>query len=142
MVLHKCKGLLRHYLDKKYHGLPKPTNPITQELLGPDLEQKISDGARVLDAGKKLAFTPKARTHLDRAEQPTSHMALHPFNRQATFCGRGNRGHSGPNHQQFRQNYRSTPWGHKGNNQSKFSNRQNYISSHGRRGSQGHSHRN
>ena len=62
VVFHKCKGLMRQYLDRKYHGLLKLTNPITQELLGPDLEQKISDGARVVDAGKKLTFTPRACT--------------------------------------------------------------------------------
>ena len=54
VLLTKRKGLLRPYLDQKFHFLLKPTNPVTQDLLGPDLEQKISDGARVVDAGRKL----------------------------------------------------------------------------------------
>ena len=136
VVLHKCKGLLRQYLDRKYHGLLKPTNPITQDLLGPDLEQKISDSARVLDAGKKLAFTPRPHTQ-DHHRPPVSNASPHQFTRQTTFHGRGNRGHGGPDRQRFHQNYRPTPWGNKGNNQSRFGNKQNYVSSCGRRGSRG-----
>ena len=95
VVLHKRKGLLRQYLDRKYHGLLKLTNPITQELLGPDLEQKISDGARVVDAGKKLTFTPRAHVHPDRTRPPTLHTAPQSSNRQVSFHGCGNLGYSG-----------------------------------------------
>ena len=44
VVLLKRKVNLRGFLDSKFHHLLKPTNPVTQELLGPDLEQKILDG--------------------------------------------------------------------------------------------------
>ena len=55
VVLLKRKVNLRGFLDSKFHHLLKPTNPVTQELLGPDLEQKILDGTRASEVGKKIA---------------------------------------------------------------------------------------
>ena len=54
VVLLKRRNLLKPYLDQKFHGLLKPSNPVSQELLGPDLEQKIAEGTRVSEASKKL----------------------------------------------------------------------------------------
>ena len=62
MVLLKRKLNLRGFLDQKFHNLLKPTNPVTQELLGPDLEQKILDGTRASEVGKKIANSAK-RAH-------------------------------------------------------------------------------
>ena len=44
VVLLKRKVNLRRFLYLKFHHLLNPTNPVTQELLGPDLERKILDG--------------------------------------------------------------------------------------------------
>ena len=55
VVLLKQKGNLKPYLDGKFHYLLKPTNPMSNELLGPELEQKITDGTWVMDVAKKLA---------------------------------------------------------------------------------------
>ena len=55
VVLLKRKVNLRGFLDSKFHHLLKPTYPVTQELLGRDLEQKILDGTRASEVGKKIA---------------------------------------------------------------------------------------
>ena len=55
VVLSKRKHFLRPFIDQKFHNLLKPTNPVTSELLGPDLEQKITESAKIADVGKKLA---------------------------------------------------------------------------------------
>ena len=60
VVLCKRRTILKPYLDPKYHNLLKLSNPVTTELLGGDLEQKIADGARVSEAGRRLAIQPQA----------------------------------------------------------------------------------
>ena len=55
VVLLKRYNLLKPYLDQKFHSLLKPSNPVSQELLGPDLEEKIAEGTRVSDTSKKIA---------------------------------------------------------------------------------------
>ena len=54
ICLFKRKIQLWAYLDKRYQYLAQPSNPVTNELLGPDLEQKISDINKTTEAGKKL----------------------------------------------------------------------------------------
>ena len=54
MVLLKRQNPLRPYLDQKFHSLLKPSNPVSQELLGLDLELKTAEGMRVSEASKKL----------------------------------------------------------------------------------------
>ena len=77
VVLSKRKQFLRPFVDQKFHNLLKPTNPVSTELLGPDLEQKIADSTKIVDAGKRLAngyphrhdcsnnFTPQTTTLLE-----------------------------------------------------------------------------
>ena len=55
VVLSKRKHFLKPFIDHKFHNLLKPTNPVTTELLGPNLEQKITDSTKIADAGKRLA---------------------------------------------------------------------------------------
>ena len=47
------------FLENKFHYLLKPSNPVTDDLLGPNLEQQISEGNRVMEAAKRLAITCK-----------------------------------------------------------------------------------
>ena len=61
VVIQKCQSGLKPFLDTKYHNLLKPTVPITRELLGPDLEQKITDGQRALEVARKLTNPPRFR---------------------------------------------------------------------------------
>ena len=57
--LQKRKSLLKAFLDQRYHYLIRPSNPVTEELLGPNLEQKIADSNRVMEAAHKLYFGNK-----------------------------------------------------------------------------------
>ena len=57
ITLQKYKTALKPYLDPKYHNLLRPTNQVTELLLGSDLEQRISDSSRLFEASKKLAAT-------------------------------------------------------------------------------------
>ena len=57
--LQKRKSLLKAFLDQRYHYLVRPSNPVTEELLGPNLEQKIADSNRVMEATHKLYFGNK-----------------------------------------------------------------------------------
>ena len=59
VVISKRRSGLRPFLDVKFHHLLKPTNPVTQDLLGPDLEQKILDGTRASEVGRKLSTYPR-----------------------------------------------------------------------------------
>ena len=59
IVISKHRSGLRPFLDVKFHHLLKPTNPVTQDLLGPDLEQKILDGTRASEVGCKLSTYPR-----------------------------------------------------------------------------------
>ena len=79
VVLTKRKSNLRPYLDAKFHNLLKTSNPVTCELLGPDLEQRIADGTRIAEVGRRLATT-RWNQHQFR-----------PFARQSQDWGRGGR---------------------------------------------------
>ena len=61
ICLQKRKSLLKVFLDNRYHYLIKPTNPVTEELLGPDLEQKISESNKIMEVAKKIYFNNKQR---------------------------------------------------------------------------------
>ena len=54
VILTKRKSEIKNYLHLKYHYLTKPSNPITNELLGPDVEQKVNDSNKLYEAGRKL----------------------------------------------------------------------------------------
>ena len=68
VVLHQRKFNLKPFLDHKFHHLLCATNPVTQELLGVDLEQKIADGKRALEVGRNI--TPSFRWHNPKFKQP------------------------------------------------------------------------
>ena len=58
IFLQKRKTGLKSSLDRKYHYLTKLSNKVTDELLGSDLEQQISDCNKILSAARKISFTP------------------------------------------------------------------------------------
>ena len=84
VVISKCRSGLRPYLDVKFHHLLKPTNPVTQDLLGPDLEQKILDGTRASEVGRKLSTYPhwnqKKRFKKGQEHRDGGHPSFRSFN--------------------------------------------------------------
>ena len=60
VVLQKRRDQLRGLLDPKFHVLLKPSNPVTLELLGDNVDQKIADNTKLLEAAQKLQVR---RTH-------------------------------------------------------------------------------
>ena len=58
VCLQKRKTGLKGSLYRKYHYLTKPSNKVTDELLGSNLEQQISDCNKILSAARKISFTP------------------------------------------------------------------------------------
>ena len=54
VTLQKRKSWLKGYLDQRYHYLIRTTNPVTTDLLGPNLDQKISESNRVMEAARKI----------------------------------------------------------------------------------------
>ena len=63
VTLQKRKSTLRPYLDQKYHYLLRPTKPVTELLLGLDLEQKINDSTKMFEVSKKLATGDRVPAH-------------------------------------------------------------------------------
>ena len=55
LQLSSRKQALKPFLDFKSHHLLKDTNPVTENLLGPDLEQKITDPSKISDVARKLS---------------------------------------------------------------------------------------
>ena len=53
--LQKRKTNLRPSLDSRYQYLTKPGNIVTEELLGPNLEQKINDSNRLIEASRRIS---------------------------------------------------------------------------------------
>ena len=53
--LQKRKTNLRPSLDQRYQYLTKPGNTVTTELLGPNLEQKISDSNKLMEAARRIS---------------------------------------------------------------------------------------
>ena len=50
VLLDKRRQQLHPFLDHRYHYLLKPDNPITNELLGDNVDQKIVDANKIFDA--------------------------------------------------------------------------------------------
>ena len=116
VVLCKCRTILKPYLDTKYHNLLKLSNPVTTELLGADLEQKIANGARVSEAGRCLAvqlrqWSQKKKTFTPRGgRQPwqQGQMPWWPSPRpSADQRGRGRGRSPGQTNQSFASSNRS-----------------------------------
>ena len=60
VCLQKRKSALKPYLDRRYHKLTLPNNPVTSDLLGPHLEDKISESNRITEAARKII--PRSRS--------------------------------------------------------------------------------
>ena len=54
VVLQKRRDQLRGLLDPKFHVLLKPSNPVTLELLGDNIDLKIAENTKLLEAAQKL----------------------------------------------------------------------------------------
>ena len=54
VTLQKRKSWLKGYLDSRYHYLTKASNPVTTDLLGPNLDQKINESNKVMEAARKI----------------------------------------------------------------------------------------
>ena len=61
VCLQTRKSNLRPYLERKYHHLTQPSNAVTNDLLGSDLEGKISEFNRINEASRKLYVRQKSR---------------------------------------------------------------------------------
>ena len=59
VILTKRKSEIKNYLHPKYHYLTKPSNPVTDELLGPNVEQKVNDSNKLYEAGRKLGCSSR-----------------------------------------------------------------------------------
>ena len=57
-ILQKRRVSLQAYIDKKFHYFTRDSNPVTTQLLGADLEQKISDSMKTSDAARQLTYRP------------------------------------------------------------------------------------
>ena len=49
-ILDKRQNQLWSFFYPKYHYLLKPTNPITKELLGDNVDQKIAESTKIFEA--------------------------------------------------------------------------------------------
>ena len=65
VCLQKRKSNLHPYLERKYHHLTQPSNPVTTDLLGSDLEGKISEFNRINEASRKLYVKQKFRNKIE-----------------------------------------------------------------------------
>ena len=57
VILTKRKSEIKNYLHPKYNYLTKPSYPVTEELLGPNVEQKVNDSNKMYEAGRKLGHS-------------------------------------------------------------------------------------
>ena len=55
ILSHRCQQL-KSFLDPKFHYLLHEDNPITDELLGDNVDQKVCEAIKVSDAAQKLKF--------------------------------------------------------------------------------------
>ena len=63
VCLQKRKSHLKGSLDSKYHYLTRPSNKVTEDLLGPNLEQKITDSNRISSAVRRFGPVRFNRYH-------------------------------------------------------------------------------
>ena len=54
VVLEKRHSQLKPFFDPRYHYLLKPLNPVTRELLGDNVDQKIIEANKIAEAAQKL----------------------------------------------------------------------------------------
>ena len=59
VLLDRRRQQLRPTLDSKFHYLLKQNNPITNELLGDNVDQKVSEAIKFSEAAQKLQITPR-----------------------------------------------------------------------------------
>ena len=102
-ILQRRKVSLHAYIDKKFHYLTRETNPVTSELLGSDLEQKISDSLKTSEAAKRL--TPR---QFSRFRTPSSR-GRRPYFSHRQYTGQGHRDRHDNN--RFRRNCDLMPRG-------------------------------
>ena len=73
VVLLKRRLGMKGFLDHQYHHLLKASNPITSELLGPNLDQKISEQNKISEVAKKLHLKRHGRGNQPRFSCSDAH---------------------------------------------------------------------
>ena len=57
VLLDRRRIQLKPFFDNKFHYLLKPGNPITNELLGDNVDQKVAEASKISDAAQKLQLS-------------------------------------------------------------------------------------
>ena len=105
LILSRRRQQLRSFLDPKFHYLLKDDNPITSELLGDNVDQKVCEAIKVSDAAQKLKLQAKnhgrnrgrfnfnqvrrgvGRFNRNRQFSREFRENSHPYSRQLHFSG-------------------------------------------------------
>ena len=74
IITQRHKAALRPFLDFKFHYLTHKSNLVTDELLGPNLEQKINESIKGSEVAKRLTYnkTPRDNRRFDRSQRQYS----------------------------------------------------------------------
>ena len=78
-VLQKHKGLLKSWVLPKYQYLTKPNNPVSDDLLGPNIEQRICDSAKLSEAKLVMVLEEDITGHnldLAKGSSPGQHSIM------------------------------------------------------------------
>ena len=59
IILDRRRQQLRPFFDNKFHYLLKPSNPITSELLGDNVDVKVTEAVKISEAAQRLQFSPR-----------------------------------------------------------------------------------
>ena len=104
LVLSQRCQQLKSFLDPKFHYLLWDDNPITEELLGDNVDQKVCEAIKVSDAAQKLKLqsrTPKFKQRQNYTPgRRGNHRFIryrpynreyrdnsHPYSRQSSYAG-------------------------------------------------------
>ena len=61
-LYHHCQQLCP-FFDTKFHYLLKGSHPVTSELLGDNIDQKVSESVKISEAALKLQFNNRSQMH-------------------------------------------------------------------------------
>ena len=112
LILDRHRLQLRSFFDTKFQYLLKPSNPITSEFLGDNIDQRVVEAIKPYEAGQKIQFNSRPRFPRSRGRNLYHRHGNHrgkgyrnrqdnkepfptnnrPFNRTRGTQGRGGRG--------------------------------------------------
>ena len=90
VVLDKQKNQLKSFFHQKYHYLLKPSNPVTNFLLGDSLDQRVIESNKVFEAAQKLQFRPAVKNYTAHSSFSANNRSTHGSNRFSRSRGRVN----------------------------------------------------